>query len=122
MAFIEDEELMRSREARLRRKLENLGFDEPKCLFCGEDDPFCLELDHIAGRAHDETVWPLCRNCHARRTHLQKDHPPKGPDLRQEDEQLGRFLLGLADFFEMLIEKLRAWGSELIAKAASLST
>jgi hypothetical protein len=114
----DDEERDRKREARRRRQLENLGFDDPRCVFCGNDNPFCLELDHVAGRAHDETVWPVCRNCHAERTNLQKDHPPKGPDPKAPDEVIGRFLLGLADFFEMLIEKLRYWGESLIARAA----
>ena len=118
----EEEERIRQREARRRRQLENLGFDDPKCLFCNEDDPFCLELDHIAGRAHDGSVWPLCRNCHAKRTNLQKDHPPKGSDPRSQDEVIGRFLLGVADFLEMLIEKLRQLGESLIARTVGAVT
>ena len=119
MSDFDDEERQRRREARRRRHMENLGFDEPRCLFCGEDRIMALELDHIAGQAHDDTVWTLCRNCHALRTHLQKDHPPKGPDPKDPDEVLGRWLLGIADFFEMLIEKLRTFGEALIARAAS---
>jgi hypothetical protein len=34
-------------------------------------------------------------------------------------EQIGRFLLGIADLFEQLIPKLREFGRDLIARAAT---
>jgi hypothetical protein len=116
---MDDDDREFAREARHRKNLERLGFDDPRCLFCGEDDVRCLELDHVAGRSHSDDVWPLCRNCHATRTDLQKDHPPKVAPPKDSLEVIGRFLLGLADFFEMLIGRLREYGETLIAMATN---
>ena len=115
-----DDERDFAREKRRRKHLERLGFDNPQCLFCGESDVRCLELDHIAGRAHSEDVWVLCRNCHAQRTDLQKDHPPKVADPTDRAEVIGRFLEGLADFLEFIVKRLREYGSELIAMATAI--
>jgi hypothetical protein len=32
------------RERRLQLRLEYLGTNNPRCIHCGQDDPFCLEL------------------------------------------------------------------------------
>jgi hypothetical protein len=110
-----------NREKRIRKHYERLGFDNPSCLICGESDPRCLQLDHIAGRAHSDDVWPICANDHARRTDFQKDHPPKQAPPREPLEVIGRFLQGLADFLELILTRLRDYGALLIAMAAASS-
>jgi hypothetical protein len=118
---MDDDEREIAREKRLRRNVERLGVDDARCLFCPEDDPRCLEKDHIAGRAHSDDVVILCANCHRRRTDLQKDHPPKQAPQKETMEVIGRFLLGVADFFEMLVGLFRQYGETLIAMAVSLA-
>ena len=113
----EDREI--AREKRRRKHLERLGFENPSCFFCGESDPRCLQLDHIAGRAHSDDVWPICANHHAIRTDLQKDHPAKAGAALDICEVIGRFLEGLADFLEMIVTRLREYGPTLIAMAAA---
>jgi len=73
-----------------------------------------LELDHIAGQKHDPATRPLCRNCHAHRTFLQKLEPPVSDDPENVFEVIGRWLLGIAEWFELLIEKLYQFGEFLI--------
>lgn len=114
----DDEERQIAREKRRRRHLERLGLDDPRCPLCGEDDVRCLELDHIAGRAFSEDVVLICASCHRKRTDLQKDHPPKQAPPDNLLEIIGRFLLGVADFFELLIERFRQYGEALIRMAA----
>lgn len=101
-------------ERRRQNALERLGTNSPRCIFCGEDDWRTLEKHHIAGQAYDDFTCIHCRNCHRKQSDKQKDHPratdmPIGPV-----EAAGRFMLGLADFFELLIEKLREFGNALI--------
>ena len=108
-----------ARAIRRRKSLERLGFNKPKCLFCDEDDPRCLQLDHIAGKAHSDDVWPVCLNDHMKRSDMQKDHPPKAALPRDQLEVIGRFLEGVADFLELIATRLREYGPFLMTMAAS---
>ncbi|HEU0045465.1 hypothetical protein [Sphingomonas sp.] len=111
-----------AREKRRRRHLLRLGFADPRCLFCGEDDVRCLQLDHTDGIEFDaKSVWPLCANCHAKRTDLQKDHPPKNADPADPLERAGRKIEGLADYLEMAVTELRHLGPIWCADAAARS-
>lgn len=104
-------------EARRQDALDRLGEDHPVCVTCGEDDPRCLELNHVAGRKYDDTVAPVCRNCHRKLSDDQRDHPdPIGqePGLL---ERVGHFLLGLADLFVLIAHQLKAFGHALLAMA-----
>lgn len=105
-------------ETRKQRRLRALGSNEPRCATCGEDRWQALELHHVAGQAHDETTIILCRNCHRVMSDVQRDHPPVQLSVDPRMEALGRFLLGLADMLRIVVEKLIAFGRELIARAA----
>lgn len=105
------------KEQRKQAAIERLGSANP-CARCGEADPRCLELHHLAGQKFDEMCVPVCRNCHKKLSDLQRDHPhalskrkADKPDLL---ETIGHFLLGLADFLALLVEKLREFGHNLI--------
>ena len=117
----EAERRERAREKRLRKHYERLGFPNPKCFFCGENDVRCLHLDHIAGREFSDDLWPICANHHAIRTDLQKDHPSKLAGPKDILEVIARFILGLADFLEMMVTKLREYGPILCSEAAARS-
>ena len=99
-------------------RLERLGQSNPVCVVCGEDDPRCLELHHITyGRVRDE-VAIVCRNCHRKLSDMQKDQPPLTGDPVVDEVlyAIGRFLLGLAELFALLVETLREFGEDLIAR------
>lgn len=104
-------------QARRQKALERLGYSEPRCGVCGEDDPRCLEAHHPAGRAYDPTTGLVCRNCHRKLSDVQLDHPGKLSDPPSFDERLGHFLLGLADFLTLVIERLQSFAKELIERA-----
>jgi len=106
------------RAIRLERAHERLGSTEPRCLHCGEDFPHCLELHHIAGRAMHDDVVISCRNCHRKLTEFQKDHPPILSQPPHVLELIGRYLLGIADLFRLLIGRLDEFGRKLIELAA----
>ena len=101
-------------ERRKQRALERLGSNDPRCFLCGESDWRCLEAHHIAGHAHDEATVPVCRNCHRKLSDCQKDHPVETVGGDSELEAIGRFLLGVADLFRLLVDKLSEWGGYLI--------
>jgi len=44
------------------------------CIVCTEDDPRCLELHHVAGRAFADDCVIACCNCHSKLSDMQKDH------------------------------------------------
>src|SRR5439155_13562008 len=70
-----DEEV--KQEHRMHDRLEKLGTNEPRCGCCGETDWRCFELHHIAGKRFDEATVRLCRNCHAKASDSQRDHPAR---------------------------------------------
>jgi hypothetical protein len=110
-------ELRQRRESRRQKKLERLETNNPECLHCGEGDPRCLERHHVAGRAHDDETVVECRNCHGKLSDAQNDHPKGSAGASDPLERIGRFLLGIADLFELLISKLRQFGRSLIEQA-----
>ena len=107
-----------NREIRRQRALERLGSNNPRCFNCGEDNPHALEKHHIAGRKNHEEQVIACRNCHRKLSDWQKDHPNQQTIPPNMFEVIGRFLLGLADLFEMLMENLKSFGLQLIEYAA----
>jgi hypothetical protein len=110
-----------NRERRKQRALERLGTNKPRCPFCGCDNPLALELHHVAGRAFDDVQVPVCRNCHRTLSDWQKDHPTCVEYPRNELEQIGHALLGLADMFELLVEWLRGHATKLFGAATQTS-
>lgn len=116
------DEIERKRETRRQAALDRLGSNNPRCMHCGETDWRCLEAHHVAGRAFDDFTCVECRNCHRKLSDPQKDHPPKIGEPLSLPERVGHFLLGLADFFLLLVEQLRKFGGELIASALDTST
>lgn len=105
-------ELERQRQAACRR----LGSDDPRCVLCGEAEARCLELHHLAGQAYDDLTVILCRNCHRKQSEPWANVPnPTEPPLM---ERIGHLLLGLANFLAELLERLRQYGTQLIAGAA----
>ena len=106
------------RERRQQAAFEKLGTTEPRCGTCGYNDWRALERHHVGQGRFDETCVIVCRNCHRRLSDDQRDHPPPLPtDAPNLFEQVGHFLLGLADLFRILVEKLIEFGLLLIAHA-----
>ena len=110
------------RETRRQNALDRLGANNPRCTICGEDDWRTSEFHHIAGRAFDDDGAILCRNCHRKLSDDQKDHPKPLEVTPSTPERIGHFLLGLADLLAMLVEKLRAFGADLIGVAGKTAS
>jgi hypothetical protein len=108
------------KERRRQARLERLRSNEPKCLFCDEDDPFCLERHHISGRKFGDDCVTACLNHHRKLSDKQKDHPPVVPGTPSTIECCGRLLLGVADALELLkvppalVDLIRQAGVHLI--------
>jgi hypothetical protein len=56
-------------------------------------------------------------NCHRKQSDAQKDHPAQVNNPPSPLERIGHMLLGLADLFAALIEKMREYGHYLIDTA-----
>jgi hypothetical protein len=113
--------IMNDRDKRIERqkqnRLEKLGTNNPVCTICGETHWACFELHHVAGCKYCELLALHCKNCHSKSTALQKGHPPPVGGSPSMEECIGQLLLGLADFFELLIDTLRKFGEYLIEQA-----
>ena len=103
------------RERRKQRALERLGTNNPRCPFCGINEPLAMELHHVAGRAFDDKLVPVCRNCHRVLSDWQKDHPPALAEPPSDLERTVHALFGLADMFELLAKWLREHAQKLFS-------
>jgi hypothetical protein len=117
-----DDETKLAYERRKQAALERLGTNNPRCICCGEDHWECLELHHMGGKNNSEFTVIICRNCHRKLSNLQKDHPKQDQPPKDLLEAIGIFLLGLADFFLLLIDKLKEFGHALIDRARAVPT
>lgn len=107
-------------EVRLRKALERLGADEPKCAHCPETDPQALQKHHVAGRRYGDATILECANCHAKLSDMQKDHSPRIDNKPPTTfERIGHLLLGLADLLWLAADKLDEIGRSLIQYAAN---
>lgn len=104
-------------ERRKQQRLRKLGTNTPRCGCCGEDRWQTLELHHVAGQAHDDQTVIQCRNCHRVLSDAQRSHPPAQDSVDPYLEMIGRFLLGLADMLELVLERLVEFGNSLIEQA-----
>lgn len=105
-------------EARKQRALERLQTNNPRCGMCGMNDWRCMERHHPVDRGRDDLTVLLCRNCHRQVSDDQKSHPALNPDADPMLDAIGHFLLGLADMLRRIVERLTAFGLELIERAA----
>lgn len=109
----------KDQEARREQAYRRLHTRTPKCATCGNDRWQCLQAHHIAGKDHHDIIVPVCANCHCRLSDAQRDHPPKQPCTDPWMESLGRLLLGLVDMLAIVLEALREFGLEVIARACT---
>jgi hypothetical protein len=106
-------------ERRRQKALERLGTNKPKCVFCNESNPHCLERHHIPGRGFGDEVVIVCRNCHRKLSNSQKGHSSKINDPPSLDERVEHFLDGGADFLVVLADSLRKYARELDERTRS---
>ena len=71
----------------------------------------------MTGRKHGDLVWPLCLPCHHKRSELQREEPPPTHNPRNVFEVIGRWLLSVAEYFELMCETFRRFGEFLIELA-----
>jgi hypothetical protein len=93
------------------------GIHNEVCIGCGADLAAGKEDDHIIGRKHGDLVWPLCLKCHRGRTELQREESSPTKNPRNVLEVIGRWLLSVAEYFELMCETFRRFGEYLIELA-----
>jgi hypothetical protein len=103
-------------ERRLQRRLEYLGTNNPKCLHCPENDPFCLELHEPGGREFCDLSIIECRNCHRKLEDMRQDHPRQISVPPVDLECIAHSLLGLVNVLELLIPWLKKQAAVLLEK------
>ena len=113
-ADVERELQLETERQKKRRKFAAHGHEHLVCTICGEDEVLCLIEDHVAGRKYDDALRLICENCDCKRTADQRCDPPPGPNPRNPFEVIGRWLLSLATYFDLLKDTLRRFGLFLI--------
>lgn len=112
------DDIISDSEIRRERATQRIGRDS-QCAVCPEHDPRCLELHHIAGQAHHDDLVPVCRNCHRKLSDSQRDHAAARDLANAPLEVIGHYLMGLADLFVLLANRLAEFGKTLIELASA---
>jgi hypothetical protein len=109
----------RLHRAAVKNRKERLpGIHNEVCIGCAADLASGKEDDHMAGRKHDDLVWPLCKKaCHPQRSEWQREQPPPSQNPRNVFEVIGRWLLSVAEYFELMCDTFRRFGEFLIELA-----
>tara|TARA_R110001606_G_scaffold76472_1_gene176850 strand:+ start:1134 stop:1499 length:366 start_codon:yes stop_codon:yes gene_type:complete len=108
-------------DTRRENAYKRLETRNPSCAGCGETDPRCLELHHIAGQAQHDDLATVCRNCHRKLSDAQYDRTETDA-AHPTMEMMGNYLMGLADLFRMLAERLAEFGEWLLASASQMAS
>lgn len=108
-------------ETRLETAYKRLGTRNPSCAGCGETDARCLELHHIAGQSQHDDLVPVCRNCHRKLSDAQYDRTETDA-AHPMMEVMRHYLMGLADLFRLLADRLVEFGEWLLASASLMAS
>jgi len=97
-------------DASIAKKWEFLrkqGVRNHRC-HCGEDNPFCLEADHLAGKKTSKFVIGVCINCHLKRTSRQlTEYPRDSADPQNQWVVMRNTVRGSLEHLELISEGLR---------------
>ena len=107
-------------ETRREAAYKRLGTRNPSCVSCAETDARCMELHHIAGQAQHDDLVTVCRNCHRKLSDAQYDRTETDA-AHPTMEVIGHYLVGIADLFRMLAERLAEFGEWLLASATMMA-
>jgi hypothetical protein len=103
--------------------IRRAGGGRLSCPPCGETRPQGFELHHIAGARFGDETLPVCIICHRILSARQAtEHPLILDAPPTQREKSGRFLIGLADIYELKSDRLREIGEQLIAEGQRSST
>jgi len=97
-------------EAAIAKKwvlLHESGVKNKRC-HCGEDNPFCLQADHLDGRKSSDLVIGVCVNCHLKRTSRQLTEYPRDSANPQNPRIVMRNRVrGVIEHLELKVDHLR---------------
>ncbi|MFZ2032092.1 MAG: hypothetical protein WAU68_17405 [Vitreimonas sp.] len=103
------------RAGSVRQAQRRLGNTDAVCVICGESNPHALyPADHVAGRRHHDATAILCRNCHDKRSAIQREEPQAFGDPKNPVQVVGRWLCGISSYAELMTDFLRAAGDWLV--------
>ena len=89
------------------KALRKDGVRNSRC-YCGEDNPFTFERDHIAGQKSSDEVIGVCINCHLKRTSRQlTEYPPDNYDPKSPIVVMRNKVRGKIEHLELLTDHLR---------------
>lgn len=103
-----------------KKYFADLGYSDPQCVVCTDSDIRVLEEHHFFGEGNSKLSGPLCSNCHAIQSDMQKDFP--GELLRRDSARrslpyLAMFLFGVFILLACLGMRERAGDNQSLGTA-----
>lgn len=92
---------------RVAEAIEQLGTEQPRCLYCGNSDPLLVrprrvQDHHIFGEDRDELTVEACLNCHAVAHECLTDAEVPMTQEKEPTKFAGAIFRALAVHFELL--------------------
>ncbi len=106
-------------ETRREQNYRRLGTRNPICVGCGYcNSPAAMELAHIAPRKFHDDAVVLCSTCHREQSDTDKDYSYAPQTNNPQMETIGRYLIALSEFFQMLARTTAEFGRWLLEQSA----
>jgi hypothetical protein len=113
------DDIIDPKELRKEAHFRRLKSRNPICVICGYDNsPAALEYAHVIPRQFGVgDGGAICRNCHREltETEIGLGFAPETED--RELEQVGRYVLALGEWLELIARTLKHYGALLLKRA-----
>ena len=98
--------------------LEQLGTEQPRCIYCGNTDPLIvrrrrIENHHIVGRKSDPMDVPACLNCHAVASEALRDADVPMVCEKEATAFARAIFLALSVHFSLLAKACRRFAKKM---------
>lgn len=105
-------------DTRREKDFRRLRTRNPICVGCGySGSPTAMELAHIVPRKFDDDAVVLCSTCHREQSDSEKDYSYAPQSDNPKMETIGRYLLALAEFLQMIARKATEYGHWLLEQS-----
>jgi hypothetical protein len=89
------------------KSLRAKGINNSRC-YCGEDNPFCFEADHLDGQKYSGYMFGCCINCHLKRTSRQlTEYLPNNFTRHIPAALMLKRVRGIIEYSELIAASLR---------------
>ena len=108
-------------ETRREKDYRRLRTRDPICVGCGYSrHPAAMELAHITRKKFHDDAAVLCSTCHREQSDSEKDYSYAPQTSNPQMDTIGRYLIALSEYFQMIARTTAEFGRWLLEQSANV--